>query len=132
MYKPKVSQLRRKQRKRLFTCTGEERKKKVSSQLSQELRKVYGLRRTKLAENDIVEICVGKFKGKSGKVIEINYEKLKVCVEDCTVNRSTGGTANVPIDPSNLKITELSMNDERKAEMKAQLERNQKFKAMRA
>ncbi|ORD94227.1 hypothetical protein ECANGB1_1004 [Enterospora canceri] len=40
---------------------------------------------------------------------------MKACVEDCTVNRSTGGTALVPIDPSNLRITELKMSEERQA-----------------
>ena len=105
---PSVSLLRRKQRKMRFTATGTTREKMMSSQLSKDLRQQYGIRRTILNKDDVVEICIGKFKGKKGKVVDILLDSLKVHVEDCTVVRSTGGTAFVPIDPSNLRMIELA------------------------
>lgn len=125
---PSVSLLRRKQRKMRFTATGAVREKMISSQLSKDLRQQYGIRRTILSKDDVVEICVGKFKGKKGKVVDILFDSLKVHVEDCTVVRSTGGTAFVPIDPSNLRIIELALNEERKVYLENTLHHNQKIK----
>ena len=125
----KVSTLRRKQRKMLYTSTGDARIKHVSSQFSKDLRKEHGIKRAVLAVNDVVEITVGKFKGKTGKVVEINYEKMKAYVEDCTVNRSTGGTAQVPFDASNFRIIELAMDEKRAELFKKELERINRVKA---
>lgn len=125
---PSVSLLRRKQRKMRFTATGTTREKMMSSQLSKDLRQQYGIRRTILNKDDVVEICIGKFKGKKGKVVDILLDSLKVHVEDCTVVRSTGGTAFVPIDPSNLRIIELALNEQRRVYLENTLHHNQKIK----
>lgn len=111
---PSVSLSRRKQRKALYTCTGEARLKRISSPLSKELRKTYEIRRTIIHKDDVVTVTVGKFKGKSGKVAGINMDKMRITVEDCTAVKSTGGTVLVPIDPSNVVITELALSDDRK------------------
>merc|ERR1712136_111010 len=114
MIRKSVSETRGKQRKRHFNSTGAERMKKISSGFSKELRQQYGIRRTVLEEGDMVTVKVGKFKGKSGKITGINIEKMKINVDGCIVNKNTGGTALVNIDPSNVMITELAMNDARK------------------
>ncbi|KAL6122373.1 rpl24p [Nucleospora cyclopteri] len=111
----KVSLKRGKQRKRHFNSKGKERMKKISASLSKDLYKEIGIKRTIIQEGDVVLVKVGKFKGKTGKVTAIVLEKLKIHIEGCTINKSTGGTAFVPIDPSNVRITELAMNEFRKA-----------------
>jgi large subunit ribosomal protein L24 len=44
---------------------------------------------TKLKRDDVVQIITGKDKGKTGKVLEINYEKGRVIVEGCNMVKKT-------------------------------------------
>lgn len=111
---PKVSLTRRKQRKMLYTSTGDARKKMVSSGFSKDLRKKYGCRRTMLFVGDTVEVMKGEFHKSAGKVVEINYEKMKAYVDSCTRTKCTGGTAQVAIHPSNLRITEVAVVEGRR------------------
>jgi large subunit ribosomal protein L24 len=44
---------------------------------------------TKLKRDDVVQIITGKDKGKTGKILEINYDKGRVIVEGCNMVKKT-------------------------------------------
>lgn len=109
-----MSHKRRKQRKALFTANGEERRIRMSSHLSKELRSVWGFRSFPVRSNDLVMITTGKFQKKVGRVVEVDRKSMKVYVEGCNVNKANGNPAPYPIDPSNLEIKEFHVDDNRK------------------
>lgn len=104
----KASSQPRKQRKYKIHAPIHLRKKFVSINLSKELRKKLGKRNIPVRKNDKVKICRGKFKGKEGKVLEVNLKKAKIIVEGIQVKKMDGSKANVKLQPSNLQIIEIS------------------------
>jgi len=100
-----------KQRKWRVFAPSHTRKVLISSHLSKDLRKKHGRRAFPLRKGDEVKIMIGKFKGKSGKVTEVNTYKLKVFVDGMQGTKKDGSKYNVPIDPSNLMITTLALED---------------------
>ncbi|MFH1503065.1 MAG: 50S ribosomal protein L24 [Candidatus Diapherotrites archaeon] len=103
----KASSQPRKQRKYRANAPIHLRKKFVSINLSKELRKKEGKRNLPVIKNDKVKICRGKFKGKEGKVLEVNLKRAKIIVEGIQVKKMDGSKANVKMQPSNLQIIEL-------------------------
>jgi len=79
----------------------------LSSNLSKELRKKYGTRSMELRKDDKIKIMRGEFRGKDGKIIEVDMKKLKVYIEGIQRTKKDGSKVNVPLDPSNLQITEI-------------------------
>lgn len=106
---------RRKQRKAIFTADTNEKRVMMSSRLSKELRSRWGFKSFPIHSQDVVLVKVGKFKGKEGKVDSVSRATRKVTVEGCTMNRSSGGVVSYPIDPSNLVIKQLFIDDCREA-----------------
>jgi len=90
------------------------KRKMLSSTLSKELRKELGKRSFPLRTQDTVKIMRGKFKGKTGKVVEVNYEKGTVYIEKITRKKSDGTEVFVPIHASNLMIVDLYREDKRR------------------
>ena len=58
----------------------------------------------------------GDYKGKRGKIVKIDYKKLKVYVEGITVKRADGAERFVPIHPSKLMIVNLNLSDKKRLE----------------
>jgi len=104
----KSSRQPRKQRKYLANAPLHLRKKFVSINLSKELRKKQGKRNLPAKKGDKVKICSGKFKGKTGKILEVNLKKSKIIVENIQVKKQDGSKANVKLQPSNLQLIELT------------------------
>ncbi len=102
----KASSQPRKQRKYLANAPLHLRKKFVSINLSKELRKKFGKRNIPAKKGDKVKVCVGKFKGKTGKILSVNLRTSKVVVEEMQVKKMDGSKANVKLQPSNLQIIE--------------------------
>lgn len=113
----KSSKQPRKQRKYLANAPLHIRKKFVSINLSKELRKKQKKRNIPAKKGDKVKIFSGKFKGKTGKILEINLKKSKIIVEDIQVKKQDGSKANVKLQPSNLQIIELA---DRKFKLKSE------------
>lgn len=84
--------------------------------LSDELRQEHGTRRARVAVGDTVEVMRGDFAGESGEVLEVFLESGRVAVEDLTQEKVDGEEFPEPIDASNLRITELNLDDERRRE----------------
>lgn len=104
----KSSSQPRKQRKYRANAPLHLKKKFVRINLSKELRKSTGKRNMQIKKGDKVKIMKGKFKGKKGKVMDVNLKFSKVYVEGITVTKQDNSKANVKLQPSNLQIIELT------------------------
>lgn len=109
----KKTMSRRKNRKTHFSSKGEERRKRMSSRLSKDLRERYGFKSVPIRTNDKVEVTAGKFKGKTGKVVCVKRKKYRVYVDSCEASKVNGHRVKVGIDASNLKIQELYLGNSR-------------------
>ena len=104
----------RKQRKYLANAPLHIRKKFISVNLSKDLRKTHKKRNISLRKDDVVKIMRGKFKGKQGKVTEVNLKTSKVMIDGIQVKKQDGSKVNVKLQPSNLKIIELNTTDKKR------------------
>ncbi len=91
--------------------------------LDKPLKKKYNRKNFGLRKGDTVKIMRGNFKKKEGKVLEINLRKLKILVDGIQTSKKDGTKVNVWLEPSNLKIKELNLDDKRR---KQKLEKNVK------
>ncbi len=115
MKQPKSKQPR-KQRKFLYNADLHLRRKLMSAHLSKELREKYGRRSFPVRKGDEVKIMRGSFKGKTGKVVRVDYKNYKVYIEGITRKKVDGTEAMVPIHPSNLMIISLNLEDTKRLE----------------
>ena len=90
------------------------KKKFVSASLSKELRKKYGKRSIGIRKGDVVKIMTGKFKKKQGKVLKVNLKTSKIVIDGINVKKMDGSKANVKMQPSNLQIVELNLDDKKR------------------
>jgi len=98
----------RKQRKYLANAPLHLRKKFVSINLSKDLRTKMSKRNVSAKKGDKVIIKIGKFKGKTGKILGVDLKKSKIIVENIQTKKQDGSKVNVKLQPSNLQIIELS------------------------
>jgi len=110
----KASKQKRKQRKYRANAPLHLRRKFMSANLSKELRKKYGRRSFPLRKGDMVKVMRGKFKGKTGKVSEVDLKKLIVSIEGIQRQKKDGTKMNVYFNPSNLQIQELNLEDRKR------------------
>lgn len=124
----KASKQPRKQRKYLANAPIHLRKKFVSVNLTKELRGKYKKRNIPIRKGDKAKIIRGKFRGKSGKVIKVELKKARITIEGIQVKKQDGSKVNVKLQPSNLQITELNLEDKKRVKKMNLLERfpNQK------
>ena len=101
----------RKQRKYRHNAPLHIKQKFVSAHLSKELRKKYNRRSVSLRKGDGVKVMRGQFKNKTGKIEEVNVKKTLVYVSGIEFTKRDGTKARYPINPSNLMITEMSIDD---------------------
>jgi len=83
----------------------------VSVNLIKSLREKYEKRSLRLRKGDTVKILRGQFKNKSGKVSKVDIKKSKIFVESIHLIKKDGTKAFYPINPSNLQITEIVVDD---------------------
>jgi len=110
----KSSKQPRKQRKYLAKAPLHLKRKVLSVNLSKELRKSQGKRSIVVRKNDKVKILRGKYKKKTGKVVRVFTKLGKVEVEGIQVKKLEGSKVNVKLQPSNLQIIELNLEDKRR------------------
>lgn len=67
-----------------------------------------------IRKEDEVKIVRGKFKGREGKVSSVYRRKFVIYVERATKDKASGTPAPVGIDPSNVVITKLKIDKDRK------------------
>ncbi len=92
-------------------------KKIIAVNLSKELRKKYGKRNIPLKKGDEVLVMRGSFKGKKEKVTKVLPKKNKVYLDNIHNIRKDGTKTFYPINPSNLQITELNVDDKMRKQL---------------
>ncbi|KAK6903240.1 60S ribosomal protein L26-like 1 [Kwoniella mangroviensis CBS 10435] len=87
----------------------------MSSPLSKELRKQHTARSIPIRKDDEVLIVRGKYKGREGKVTQVYRKKWVIHVDRVHIEKSNAATVPVGIHPSNVVITSLKLDSDRKA-----------------
>ncbi|BEI81577.1 hypothetical protein CcaverHIS002_0207370 [Cutaneotrichosporon cavernicola] len=106
---------RRKSRKAHFAASSGLKRKIMSAPLSKELRATHGARSIPIRKDDEVLIVRGKYKGRDGKVVQVYRKKWVIHVDRVHVEKSNAATPSVGIHPSNVVITSLKLDKDRKA-----------------
>merc|ERR1712159_668723 len=110
---------RRKSRKAHFTAPSNIRRRMMSCILSKELRTKYDCRSAPVRKGDTVQIKRGSVeegvRGKSGKVLTVYRRRWCIHVEKVVRDKKNGSQVPIPIDPSNVEITQLKLDKSRKA-----------------
>ncbi|PIN94603.1 50S ribosomal protein L24 [Candidatus Pacearchaeota archaeon CG10_big_fil_rev_8_21_14_0_10_30_48] len=110
----------RKQRKYRANAPLHIKSKMMGSHLSKELRKKYETRSVRIRKGDEVKIMIGKFKGKTGKIGDVNVKKQKVSIEGIQNKKKDGTKIAVYFNPSNLIVTTLNLEDKKRFKKKNQ------------
>ena len=118
-YSSAVTSSRRKNRKAHFSAHSEARRKLMSANLSKELQARHNVRSMALRVDDEVLITRGMYKTREGKVTACFRKKMVIHVERITRDKPTGQQVQVGIDASNVVITKLKMDKDRKAKLEA-------------
>jgi len=104
----------RKQRKRSETAPLHERQNEVRATLTDELREEYGQRNVRVNAGDTVEVLRGDHAGTDGEVVSVDLSTKRITVEDVTVEKADGEEVPRPIPASNVRVTDLDLEDERR------------------
>jgi len=105
-----------KQRKSQRDAPLHERHTQVRATLSAELREEYGQRNVRVNSGDTVEVLRGDHAGDEGEVIDVDLTDTVIHVEDVTVEKTDGEEVPRPLDTSNVRVTELTLDDELREE----------------
>jgi large subunit ribosomal protein L24 len=105
-----------KQRERERTADLHERHRHVRSTLSADLREKHGVRRVRVNEGDTVEVMRGDFAGEEEEVVNVDLRAGVVHVEEVTTEKADGEEVPRPLDASNLKVTDLDLSDDVRAD----------------
>src|ERR1041385_347439 len=89
-------------------------RKQMASHLSEELLLKYNRRSLTVITGDEVKVLRGDHKGKSGKIVGVDVSVRKVVVEGVTNKKADGTEVPLPVDPSNLVIVKLNLEDKRR------------------
>jgi large subunit ribosomal protein L24 len=117
----------RKQRLQRLTAPHHVARKQMASHLSEELLLKYNRRSLTVIKGDEVKLMRGDKKGTSGKVLTIDARFRKVTVEGITNKKADGTEVALPVDPSNLLIVKLNLEDNRRRSKLEQTEESVKM-----
>ena len=109
-----VSSSRRKSRKAHFQASSTDRRRIMSAMLSRDLRKKHAVRSVPIRAKDEVKIMRGQQNGISGRVIRVRRGQFVIYVDKATREKTSGQQVHFPIHPSNVMITKLYLNQNRR------------------
>jgi large subunit ribosomal protein L24 len=101
----------RKQRKYRANAPLHAKRKMAAANLSQELRERYGRRSMVPRKGDEVKVMRGDSRGKAGVVEKVDIVRGRVHIEGVKRKKVDGSEIPIPIVPSNLQITKLTLED---------------------
>lgn len=104
----------RKQRKYRYNAPLGVRRKFVSAHLSVDLRRQFQRRAFPVRKGDEVLIIRGKSKGFRGEITMVNLSTSKVHIDGINVKKVDGSEVAVNLEPSNLIITKLNLDDKKR------------------
>tara|TARA_Y100000310_G_C20695139_1_gene825123 strand:- start:2727 stop:3080 length:354 start_codon:yes stop_codon:yes gene_type:complete len=97
----------------------------MASHLSKELRSKYKKRSFPIRKDDEVKIMRGKFKGKTGKIANIDRPRKRVAIEGIQRKKKDGTKINIFFNSSVLQIQKLNLEDKKRVKA---LERREAIK----
>ena len=103
-----------KQRNRRERAPLHEKQKQVRAPLSSELREEYGRRSVRVNVGDTVEVQRGDFAGETAEVVDVDLRATEIEVEDVTIETADGEEVPRALDASNVQVTELDLEDDRR------------------
>ena len=109
-----VTSSRRKNRRAHFQAPSSVRYRLMSAALSKTLKEAHGVNAMPVRKEDEVEIVRGQLKGEKGKVTAVYRKRWCLYIEKVQRAKVNGTMAKIPIHPSNVRITKLKMNEDRK------------------
>ena len=105
----------RKQRKYRYNAPLNVKHRFLSAHLSKEMRARHGgARSIPLRKGDIAKVMRGQFKKKAGAVERVDLKKTKVYIAGIEIIKKDGSKIMYPLDPSNLMITDLNLDDKKR------------------
>jgi large subunit ribosomal protein L24 len=104
----------RKQRKYRYNAPLHARRKFLSAHISKELRERFGKRAVAVRKGDEVLVMKGEYKGFRGNVDSVDLAGSRIYVDGMKRKKVDGSEISVPIQPSNVMITKLSLDDKRR------------------
>lgn len=106
----KVSSKPGKQRRQLHQGHWPQRRKQMSASLSEELQQKYGAKALPVRRGDHVIVVRGQeeLTKKSGRVIHVDYKRMRLTIEKVHRRKTDGSALPYPIHPSNVKIVKLA------------------------
>ncbi|GJN90841.1 hypothetical protein Rhopal_003855-T1 [Rhodotorula paludigena] len=110
-----VSISQRKAHKAHFAAPSSERRKIMSASLSKELRAEYNTRSLPVRRDDEVKIVRGTYKGREGRIVTSQRKHFRIFVEGVSRDKGNGATVPIPVHPSNVQLTKLKLDKDRKA-----------------
>ncbi|WP_128476389.1 50S ribosomal protein L24 [Halorussus pelagicus] len=111
-----MTQQPRKQRNQTERASLHERHEQVKATLADDLREEFDTRSVRVNAGDTVEVMRGDFAGDEGEVIKVDLRDAVVHVEDVTLEKADGEEVPRPLDASNLKVTDLDLEDDLREE----------------
>ena len=112
----KRSKQQRKQRKYRYNAPLHIKNKFMSAHLSKELRQKHKKRSFSVRKGDKVQVMRGQFKKKIGKIERIDIKKSRAYITGIETIKKDGTKTLYPINPSNLMIVELNLDDKKRSE----------------
>jgi large subunit ribosomal protein L24 len=89
--------------------------KMLGTRLSDELREQYKTKTLRVVKGDSIMVVRGEYKGRGGKVEEVDTNRGILHIEGMQREKIRGGQVKVPIHASNVKITVLKLEDKRRS-----------------
>lgn len=86
----------------------------MGTTLDKELRKKYGMRSIEVRKGDEVKVMRGKFKGKQGKVGDVDVKNMRIQIDGIQRSKAGGEKLITWFHPSNVKIIVLEEKDNRR------------------
>jgi large subunit ribosomal protein L24 len=100
---------------KLIHMSNHQLNKMLGATLGDELREQYKKRTLRVVKGDSVMVMRGEYKGRGGKVENVNIERGTLHIEGMQREKIKGGQVKVPIHASNVKITGLNLADKNRS-----------------
>ena len=101
----------KKQRKFHYEKDLHKKQQGLAGHLSKKLKEQLKTRSLALRKGDTVKVMNGKNNGKSGKIVEVNYKNGTVFIEKLTRKKANGEEIPLPMQASNLLVTDIDKSD---------------------
>ncbi len=96
---------------KLIHVSKHQRDKMLGASLADELREQHKKKTLRVVKGDSIMVVRGEYKGRGGKVEDVDTERGTLHIEGMQREKIRGGQVKVPIHASNVKITSLNLED---------------------